>query len=819
MNTPTLSRTFARTTLATLIVAAFNIAHPPLAQAQASSQSIAESRRQFDIPAAPLNQAITQFSRQAGLNVIFESPADNDASRAAPVKGLYSAGQALQLMLQGTGYEIAAVGENGFRIRLAEIKQSSASVLPSVNVSASSIANAGDTIQPYAGGQVAKGARLGIFDNRDQFEVPFSVVPFTRELIDNQQARTVVEVLRNDSSITINQGANSGGTDDVYNIRGFLGSSSFATIDGLSGLTGRSQPLESMERVELLKGPTAFVNGAPGLVVGGSINFVPKRASDEPITRLITRYYSDSVVGVHGDVGRRFGESNEFGVRFNGAIRDGDAAVDQVEKRNELSALALDYRGQRFRASADFEYSYAATTNFLGGTGIADGVPVPEAPENTNNWAQAFGFDYPQKKNRFIVRGEYDLSDSWSASLAYGELDQRDGDYISCDSTLINGAGDVSYDCYRGGSQGDFSSVEGKLKGLFTTGSVVHRVVLGSTRTQQEFAGPFVSFAFNDPVTGNPRQSNIYQPVYHPTPQIPDAPYLGKFSQTNVRTYFVGDELSMLDDRLLISVGLRRVEFDFGSFDEVSGQRTSRTTKAANTPAFGALYKLNSQWSVYGNYAEALEQGGTAPNNATVDNPGAVIEPLKSDQIEIGFKVDKGDYGLTAAVFQIDKANTLIVNRIFGNFGRQLNQGVEFNVFGEPVQGARLLASATYLDATLEQTANGAFDGKQAVGVPELQARFGGEYDVPQILPGLTLTGGIAYSDKVFVDQNNSRSVPSWVRVDAGARYKTCVGNVPTTFLLNVENLLDDNYWASVDRSFLYLGQPRTVSVSAIFDF
>lgn len=819
METPTLSRVFRRTTLSTLIVAAFTIAHPSLAQAQASSQTVAESSRQFDIPAVPLSQAITEFSRQTGLNVFLDSSQGNSASRSAPVKGQYSASQALQLMLQGTGYEIAAVGENGFRIRFVENKQSAASVLPPVNVSASVITNTSDISQPFTGGQVAKGARLGIFENRDQFEVPFSVVPFTRELIDNQQARTVVEVLRNDSSVTINQGTNSGGTDDVYNIRGFLGASSFATIDGLSGLTGRSQPLEGIERVELLKGPTAFVNGAPGLVVGGSINFVPKRATDEPITRLITRYYSDSVVGIHGDVGRRFGESNEFGVRFNGAIRDGDAAVDQVEKRNELSALALDYRGQRFRASADFEYSYAATTNFLGGTGIADGVPVPEAPENTNNWAQAFGFDYPQEKNRFIVRGEYDLSDSWSASLAYGELDQRDGDFIYCDPTIINGTGDVTYDCYRGGTQGDFSSVEGKLKGQFTTGAIKHRLVLGSTRSQEEFAGPFVSFAFDDPVTGNPRQSNIYQPIYHAAPQIPDAPYLGKNFQNNVRTYFVGDELSMHDDRLLISLGLRRVEFDFGSFDEVSGQRTSRTTKAANTPAFGALYKLNSQWSVYGNYAEALEQGGTAPNNATVDNPGAVIEPLESDQIEIGFKVDKGSYGLTAAVFQIDKANTLIVNRIFGNFGRQLNQGVEFNVFGEPVKGARLLASATYLDAKLKQTANGTFDGKQAVGVPELQARFGGEYDMPQFLPGLTLTGGVAYSDKVFVDQSNARSVPSWVRLDVGARYKTRVGNVPATFLLNIENLMDDNYWASVDRSRLFLGQPRTVSVSAIFDF
>ncbi len=185
---------------------------------------------------------------------------------------------------------------------------------------------------PFAGGQVASGARIGVLGDRDIFEAPVNVVGFTTETVMNQQARTAAEVLRNDTSVKITQGTNSGGTDDVFNLRGFLSASGAGTYDGLAGLIGRSQALEGIDRVELLKGPTAFLVGSALFSAGGMVNFVPKRATDSPITQLTTRYYSDSVFGVHADVGRRFGDTNQFGLRVNGAFRDGDTPIDDVSE-------------------------------------------------------------------------------------------------------------------------------------------------------------------------------------------------------------------------------------------------------------------------------------------------------------------------------------------------------------------------------------------------------------------------------------------------------------------------------------------------------
>ncbi|WP_167145081.1 TonB-dependent receptor [Pseudomonas sp. OTU750018] len=777
--------------------------------ALAENQLAEQQSQAFNIPSGPLSDALASFAATAGISVPFDTSMVE--GRTSPgLTGSWSVSQGLEQLLRGTGVVAVSEGPGIYTLRSAPSTEGAVTIDP-VTV----IGNKADQLPPaYAGGQVATGGRVGIFGNRDIFDIPYSLVSFTRETIDNQQARTVAEVLRNDASVTITQNTNSGGTDDVYNIRGFLSASGSSTFDGLAALTGRSQAMEAIERVELLKGPSAFVNGAPGLVVGGSVNFVPKRATDTPLTQLTTRYYSDSVVGTHLDVGRRFGDENQWGVRFNGAYREGDTAIDHGNKQNKVSTLALDYRGESIRLFGDFEYSYSATENYMGGTGIAAGVDVPSAPENTNNWMQAWGFSYPQTKKRAVVRGEWDFAENWTASAAYGQLDQRDGTYTYCGSTIANERGDINYDCYVGGSQGDFQSGEAKLNGLVVTGPVTHRIALGATRYKQEFGGPFVNFTIPGS-TG----SNLYNPIYYPRPTTPEVTYDGKSSESILETKFIANEMGFLDDRLLISVGLRRMEFDFGNFNAITGARTSQTTKAATTPAYGIVYKLNSYASLYGNYAEAIEQGGTAPNNGTVDNPGEVIEPLRSEQLEAGIKLDFGSYGTTLGVFQITKANTAIVNRIYGNNGEQVNRGVELSVFGEPATGVRVLSGMSYIDAEQTKTQGGLTDGKTAIGVPKFQARLGGEWDIPSVMQGLTLTGHVAHNGSSYVDANNSRSIPSWTRLDAGARYTTQVSNLPTTLRLNVENLTNKNYWGSVDRGFLYVGQPRTLSLSATVNF
>jgi len=78
----------------------------------------------------------------------------------------------------------------------------------------------------------------------------------------------------------------------------------------------------------------------------------------------------------------------------------------------------------------------------------------------------------------------------------------------------------------------------------------------------------------------------------------------------------------------------------------------------------------------------------------------------------------------------------------------------------------------------------------------------------------------VAYAGKQYVDSTNLRSIPSWTRVDAGARWRTDVAGRPTVIRANVRNLFDRDHWAGVS-SFggLSQGSPRTLQVSATTDF
>lgn len=174
--------------------------------------------------------------------------------------------------------------------QLEEGAQSSAAEpveLQSVEITASADASADGLTQPYAGEQVARGGRVGILGNRDYMETPFTSTSYTSQLIQDQQARSVSDVLQNDPSVRVARGF--GNFQELYVVRGFPVYSDDISYNGLYGLLPRQYvAAEFIERVEVFRGANTFLNGAApgGSGIGGAINILPKRAPNEPLTRL-----------------------------------------------------------------------------------------------------------------------------------------------------------------------------------------------------------------------------------------------------------------------------------------------------------------------------------------------------------------------------------------------------------------------------------------------------------------------------------------------------------------------------------------------------
>jgi Outer membrane receptor for monomeric catechols len=178
-------------------------------------------------------------------------------------------------------------------------------------------------VPAYLDGQIAHGGRLGMLGEQKAMDVPFNVIGYTSKLMADQQAKTIADVVSNDAGVQTVQGY--GNFAETYRIRGFKLDGDDMTMGGLAGVVPRQvMDTQMLERVEVFKGANALLNGAASSGVGGMINLEPKRAEDTPITRVGVDYTSDSQVGGSLDLGRRFGDNNQFGARVNVLHREGE---------------------------------------------------------------------------------------------------------------------------------------------------------------------------------------------------------------------------------------------------------------------------------------------------------------------------------------------------------------------------------------------------------------------------------------------------------------------------------------------------------------
>lgn len=675
---------------------------------------------------------------------------------------------------------------------------------------------------PYAGGQVGTGVRMGMLGNTSVLTTPFNVTGYTSKLMEDQRARSIADVTLNDPSVR--NDAPPFSERDSFFIRGFSVTNLDTAYDGLFYLSNpRRSFLEGIERVEVLKGPSALLSGGTART-GGTINMIPKRAGDEPLTRLTTTYISNSQIWNHADLGRRFGENKEWGVRFNGSYRKGNTPLDLNSAEVGVAALGLDYRGERFRASLDFNSSVqnirAPTSLF---NRVAPGIEIPPAPNGRINTSSRDEF-IDSRYKMVAGRAEYDLLPDTTVYIAGGGSRYNE-DFLTSSYQITNPNGTAINSLAIQPQKLQGFAGEMGLRSKFRTGVVGHQVnVAAVTMTNELYRGGVLGFTPFSYVT------NIYNPVRLPPGSFQTTGFARSddrplFTRLVARSVAVSDTLSVFDDRLLVTLGGRWQDIAISGYSTASGpnlgMETSRNQQARFSPAVGAVLRATDRLSFYTNYIESLDAGPTAP--ALAGNSGTVFPPVVSRQQEVGAKYDFGTVTVTASLFEIRQpfAFTDPGTNLFSVAGLQRNRGFELNVFGSPIEGLRLLGGIALMDATQVNTIGGRFDGNNVPGVPVTALNLYGEYDLPHwMAPGVTMTGRLIRTGDVFYDQANTQSVSGWTRVDLGARY-TFVGPLgkPIVMRAIVENVANNAYYLSAARGFLAVGAPRTYMLSATFNF
>lgn len=677
--------------------------------------------------------------------------------------------------------------------------------------------------------------RLGVLGEKDAADVPFSIRSYNEALILNQQPQTLGQVLENDPTIRTTTGFGIAG--ELFVIRGFALAGDDIGFDGLYGITPRQLVApELYQSVEVLNGASAFLNGAApgGTGIGGSVNLIPKRAA-APVTRLTAGFTGPQHIGGSFDIGRRFGAGGEWGIRVNGAARRGDVSIDDEFRSAYVLGAGIDYTSGPLRASLDLAYQRVKVSHFRPKLSLGGLTTIPRAPDAGTN----FGQPWQTTTLRDVfgqARIEYDVA---PGVMLYAAAGARDGaeEGIYSTPTLTNAAtGALSVSSSFIPRTDNNEAATAGLRAKFAAGGVTHEINAGGSIIWQVNRNAYEFY------TLSPEASNLYAPVtLTPSTTVSFAggdladPF--PISRNRLTSAFLSDTIGFMDDRILLTAGVRLQAIRTQSFSYFGGGLTGTYDEDKLTPFVGVVVKPAEGLSLYANRIEALVPGATAPLSApnpaggadlVVTNAGEVLAPFVSEQYEIGGKWALGGMDLTLALFQTDRASAILrpdpdqAGALeFGPFGIQRNRGVEFTIAGELTEGLRLIAGGSVIDAKLRRTQNGANEGAQAVGVPEYLLNANVEWDVP-FLPALTLTGRVVHTGEQAANIGNTLFLGDWTRLDLGLRYVMVAGGKPLTLRLNLDNVADADYWASAFDSFrpdLQLGAPRTFKASLTYDF
>ncbi len=706
----------------------------------------------------------------------------------------------------------------------AEAAEAGALTLPAVRVTASSDASAQGLSPAYPGGQVARGARVGVLGTKEALDTPFSFTAYTNDLIQDRQDRSVGEVLENDPSVRLARGF--GNFQESYFIRGFVLGSDDVAYNGLYGLLPRQYTAsELIERVEVLRGASAFLNGASpgGGGIGGSVNLVPKRAPNEPLNRVTAGVESGGLVSASVDVARRLGPDDSTGVRLNAARRQGGTGVSGERAELSVAALGVDWRSRDVRISGDL----GAQDNRLSGTrpNVTLGsavTTVPDAPDNRSNYAQPW--TYSNERDVFgTLRTEYDVRPDVTVWAAGGMRHTSEANSLA-NVTVTNGSTGAATTYRFDNTRGDnVHTAEAGGRGKLRTGQVGHEWVVSASSFEQETKNAYVMDFYDTLAT------NIFNPTsYSSAPSYLSNAFVGNSlsepkltNRISLDSITLGDTLSMLDNTLLLTLGARQQHIKVQGYAYNTGVASTAYDSNHMSPSVAAVYKFTPQVSAYANYIESLAQSGVAPSTAS--NRGESLPPYVSRQKEVGVKYDAGRMMLTASLFSTAKPRgAATTNGTYAITGTDEHKGLELGFQGFAMKGLRVLGGLTFLDARQESTGVSSTEGKRVIGVPDFQSTVGVEWTVPQVA-GLAVDARVMHTGDRYANATNTLKVGGWTRVDFGANYRSDWQGRAWTLRARIENLFDQSYWSSVGGypgyGYLVAGAPRTVGLSASVDF
>lgn len=669
--------------------------------------------------------------------------------------------------------------------------------LKTVKVRGQAEEQADGPVQGYRATRSASGTRT----DTPLLETPLSVQVVGREVMEDQQALSVGDTLRNVSGVYVRQGPD-GNTMDSFSIRGFQADSYGATyLDGVKDFSRAPAELAGLERVEVLKGPAAIMYGR--IEPGGMINRISKTPRAQPAHRLQQQLGSDNFLRTSLDSTGPLAPQSPWLYRINLVYENGDGYKDHTHRRRVYVAPQIEWRGgERSWIRSGVEYvdndrSWALT---YGTVGDADG-PI-DIDRETNLHGR--DDDYQDESLAWYLAWEHAFNDHWTLRQRISYADRNS---VARGSWIDPPDADGNYlRSYWGweDEQAQVASANLGLTGHFTTGAVAHTLLLGVDWFDEDYDSG--GWAYD----GTPLETNIHNPDGYSAPYRRDYTVETYGYRNRHRGAYLQDQIKLFDGRLQLLLGLRHDAADYSSH-YASPSFTLRDEEL--TWRAGALYRLLPSLSVYASYVEGFGRSNFDRSS------GEIFDPETSRQSEIGLKVEiTPAITLTAAAFRLVKDNLAMSDPADPNrsllAGEATSDGAELDISGEIAPNWSVIAAYSYTD--VRYTRSDHYQGERLHSVPRHGASLWTTYRFGS--SGWEIGGGLVHrSDRLGLQRGDypdlyPYTLDEYTLLDLMAARDFEAKGLPLRIQLNISNATDQRYHPSSygGRGRIMQGEPRS---------
>ena len=780
----------AVTALGVLIAYCPNNSHNlVLGKARLRDDTVSEVQQrqiQFDIAADTLEVVLTQFQKIADVQVVI--PNDAMRSLSSPgVSGRFSPEQALKEILRGTGITYRFTDK---RTAILEIHAEAESV--EIRDDSRPVVSSPKYTQPL-------------------LDTPQTITVISKEMIQEQGATTLRDVLRNVPGLTITAGEGGNPAGDNLTLRGFSARNDIF-VDGVRDLSPQSRDPFNLEQVDVVKGPGSAYTGRGS--TGGSINLLNKTPGLRRSFAGTLDFGTDRTRRATADVNLPIGETLSFRLNLLGH-HSGVASRDVVKFDRWGLAPSLTWgMGKPTRFTASYYKLKQNNTSDYG---------IPWVPATNNALVEYRDRPAPVPRDTFYglrdrdreelnsdlvtLKFEHDFNDGLSLRNQLRFANSTRDSIATPPRFANNNSTDINREFRSWQTQDKIWDNQTDFIAHFSTSGIEHALVSGLDVTRE----------------GNVRYTrtapNMLTTLFNPNPDdvytgtITESPIVGDVT-ANSQALYVFDT-AKLGGKWELNGGLRWDRFDADGIT-TTGTPVSRVDRMLSLRA-GAVFKPLPQGAVYASYGTSLNPSleGLSYNTANT-----VIDPEKTYTLEAGSKWDffSGRVLLSGALFRVEKLNARTPGVLPGDppqvlQGKQRVSGAELSVEGSISKAWRVFAGYTFLDSTTVESNNPAEIGKELVNTAPNSFNVWTTYSLGS---GFNFGGGARFVDRRFANTINTRKVDAYWTFDLMASYPI---SKHVDLKLNLYNLTDKFYFDRIGGGHVVPGPGRMAMLGTSFRF